>query len=96
MKVGEYKIKWLHENNHQYHGESKGKLSRRFPHVKQPSLTTCYIYQGETMIGKGIAVCKVGDNFNKTRGRKKSLKRALSNTDLTKEVRTVFWNEFLK
>lgn len=44
----------------------------------------------------GNAFCSYKDNYSKSKGRKTSLKRALENLGVNKEIRKQVWCEYLK
>lgn len=58
--------------------------------------TTCRIVAEDhnAVISEGIARCSSLDQFNKKKGRLKSLEKALRNLDLNREQRRVIWNAF--
>lgn len=71
---------------------SDGAISERF--------TECKILQQEEgkeelgFISIGYARCHPKDNFSKEKGRQISLAKALEDGDFTKEIRTIFWDEY--
>lgn len=56
---------------------------------------THVIVQGDTCNCAGHAYCSPPDHFNKRLGTKTALRRALSQTTLTKPERTVIWKRIL-
>jgi hypothetical protein len=75
MKAGNLRIKWDHIDN---------VLTGRH-------YTVCDILEEEKNISTGVSFCSHKDNFCRETGRKLSLARALKNTNLSKEERTVIW-----
>lgn len=62
--------------------------------MKPTLVTDCFIYsiiKHKYISGLSFAVCAHGDHFNKEKGRKLSLARALKNANLPKEERRVIW-----
>jgi hypothetical protein len=55
--------------------------------------TECFITENEEQIHYGEAFCSLVDTFDKAKGRKVSLARALLGAD--KEFRTLIWTEYL-
>jgi len=60
------------------------------------SYTHCSIKKEgvETPIGTGIAQLSLKDTYDKEKGRKITLGRALANAGFTKEEKTVFWEQY--
>ena len=50
----------------------------------------------EEVNASGHAFCSYSDNYNKSKGRKISLARALAALDINKQIRTQVWTEYLK
>ena len=69
-----------------------------FHHVKNDKspYTKCIIENNneKNLVGIGVATLAIGDRFCKDKGRKIAMKRALTNLDLSKEVRLLFWNTY--
>lgn len=62
--------------------------------------TTCEVYEVESrtdarFMGVGVAVCSKEDNFEKAKGRKVSMRRALQQCGLDKSQRIYVWNQYL-
>lgn len=47
-------------------------------------------------VATGRAFCSMQDNFNKAKGRRISLTRALEQLGVSKEIRAIVWTEYLK
>lgn len=80
IPAGKYIAEWNHQNN-----SPAGKR-----------ITQCYIKSEGRKIGEGIAVCSKVDNYDRSKGRKISLARALKDGCFGKKERGIFWNEYLK
>ena len=91
----EYWVSWKHENTLQ---DNSNKLDG-IPCPPKESFTECKIENKTNSSIKGTGYAMVGKNekfFNKDKGRKISLKRAMQKIGLNKETRTLFWNEYHK
>lgn len=65
--------------------------------TKKPVSTKAIIIdRDDQVIAEKIAVCYFKDKFEKAKGRKIALSRALTASHLSKEERTEVWNEYLK
>jgi len=67
----------------------------RNPETPYKGKTTCYIddeLSGEAL-REGVAFCSINDRFDKARGRKLSLTRAIEGLD--KDLRKEFWTAYL-
>jgi hypothetical protein len=82
VKNNIYYISFKHENN-------CGKEDCR-------SYTHCSIKkEGEEIpVGIGTAQLSLKDTYNKEKGRKITLVRALANAGFSKEVKTAFWEQY--
>ena len=89
LKSGvEYWVSWMHNNN---------TNSYKTKHL--PSSTECTIQNQSVSALKGVGLAtmsKLEKQFNKDVGRKISLKKAMTDLNLNKTVRTLFWNEYFK
>ena len=88
----DYSFKFYHENSPQKEC-SEGKLSKKEVFVPRERATTCIIYNeiGEE-VDHGTANVHPKDNFNKEKGRKIALARAISKWDVA--YREQIWNEY--
>ena len=90
----DYSFKFYHTNPQ--HEESPGKLSKKVEtEVKEPLIraTTCVIYNSAgDSVASGSANVHPKDVFNREKGRRISLSRAMSSWD--KEVRAQVWEEY--
>jgi len=70
--------------------------SIRWSYRHIPISTYCDIYKENLPfpVGSGEAICHFTDQFCKETGRKISLARAMRNALLTKETRTLIWDEY--
>lgn len=71
--------------------EHEGRILRVHFRHEVPAYTQCWITERDTQqfVSKGFALCSSKDNFNREKGRKVSLSRALKN--FPKEKRTEVW-----
>lgn len=105
----EIKIKFKHENNHQYANSYHGKMSKKaLPPEPKPSKTFCIIEMvngenGVTYHAEGIASCVPTDMFCKKTGRKIALTKAVKNLRTLqqelgilsyKELSTQIWEKY--
>jgi hypothetical protein len=102
MKVGNYFVKWFHENNQEinYNTGIFQKMDYRGEknHKPKPSKTVCQIIGkdqlgSDAIIAYGVAICKPSNNFCKYEGRKRSMRRALTAFS-DKPTRKLFWDTF--
>lgn len=62
--------------------------------ILTPVSTQCSITRNEEFIAAGYSKCHPKDNFCSETGRQIALKKALEDSNLPKEDRTVFWNTY--
>lgn len=89
----EYWVSWKHKNTLQ---DNSNKLDG-IPCPPKESFTECKIENKTNSSIKGTGYAMVGKNekfFNKDKGRKVSLKRAMQKIGLNKETRTLFWYHY--
>lgn len=75
------------------------KLEKVSDYEKELRTTSCVITkegsdERHEFLGYGAVKCYHKDFFNKEVGRQKALARALEDTEFTKEVRTIFWENY--
>lgn len=82
----EYSVKWRHENTTNETGN------------KYPSFTECFIENltNNEIKGEAKAILSPTDNFNKDKGRKISMKRAMKIVGLAKPTRKLFWSKYFE
>ena len=92
LEIDGYRIYWRH-----YYPVKPSNKMYEETH-KRDGRTICYIDRDGVMEAQGIAVCSEKDLFNKEKGRKVSLARALQQLKhvLTKEQRAEVWDMFRK
>jgi hypothetical protein len=83
-----YKIEFAHFPNE----GGSGKFQENGNTLKYVGHTTCVILKGEELISTGKAFCGEKDKYNKEKGRKVALSRAIKNLD--RDTRTTIWNEY--
>jgi len=88
----ESKVTFAHERKRFTFTTKSGKTGF---HMK-PIYTTCHIYTGDEINGKGIANCHPNDNFSYKEGRKIALQRALEVANIPTDVRKVVWNTYFE
>ena len=83
----EYWVSFYHNNYSEYDTTTQKELT---------SNTNCIIVNelNPGIKASAFAFLAKGDIFCKDRGRKIALRRALNQLGLSKEVRTLFWNEY--
>jgi len=83
MKNDKYQIKWWHKT-----------LDDSVPHkLAGHRVTYCELINADGIFS-GEAVCHNTDNYNKDKGRKLSLSRAMAEAGLSKEERFEIWEEY--
>lgn len=83
----EYWVSFYHENYTNHDDITQSTLT---------SHTKCKIENktNPEFTQNGVALLSKGDKFCKDLGRKIALRRALNQLGLSKEVRTLFWNQY--
>lgn len=85
MEQAQYKIFWRYS---------------KVENTKENIITECVIEKkvGKTTINlaEGRAICKLGDNFSKREGRKRSFNRAVSLIRHDRDLRKELWNKFIE
>lgn len=76
-----YVIKWKHNNVDNESFNFNG-------------ITSCYIKVNGQVISSSEAFCSKKDNYDKSKGRKISLARALKNVDIDKNDRKTVWKNY--
>ena len=66
----------------------------RWHHLPQSRVSVCQISNTTRLLKEGIAYCAPTDSFDKNKGRRVSLARALKALNLPKEVRMEFWEAY--
>ena len=85
-----YSFKFFHKNDQPV---STSKLSKKVEQTPIEKATTCIIFNEEGVrVSSGVANVHPKDNFNKEKGRKISLARAIKTWD--KEYRSQVWEEY--
>ena len=84
-------IDFEHQNFQQEQHESKIPLKKQ----NRISGTYCTI-EKEDKKYESFAQLSLKDNFHKAKGRRISLKKALSKTEFNKQERCYIWNEYFK
>jgi len=62
--------------------------------VMQPYAISIALSKDNTEIARGVAICHDKDQFNKEVGRKKALRRAISEISLSKDERKAIWDDY--
>ena len=85
----DYSFKFYHKNDQPF----TSKLSRKVKQTPLERATTCIIFNEEGVeVSSGVANVHPKDNFNKEKGRKIALSRAIKTWD--KEYRSQVWSEY--
>jgi hypothetical protein len=68
----------------------------RVINVNLPMMTICTIFDDEAIYSQGIAVCNPRDRFDKGKGRRMALARALlsGQNDFSRKERTAIWRVY--
>jgi len=83
MKTEKYQIRWYHRI-----------LDDSVPHRHAGHrVTYCELINKDGMYS-GEAVCHEGDNYDRDKGRKLSLSRAMEDAGLSKDERFDIWHEY--
>lgn len=89
LKVKDIEIRWNHVHNQDN--------SKKLDDVKKPltkATTRCLLVKDDKVLDAGWAYCSWVDNFSYDKGRKISLKKALSTSGLDKLTRTMIWEAY--
>ena len=89
FRINGLTIKFQH--NYIYHTDSQGH------NTKTPVSTKAVIIdKDEQVVAEKVAICSSKDTFEKAKGRKIALSRALMASHFSKEERKEIWNRYLK
>lgn len=83
MKTDKYQIRWYHKT-----------LDDSVPHHLAGHRVTYCELMNANGIFSGESICHSTDHYNKDKGRKKSLSRAMAEAGLSKEERIEIWEEY--
>jgi hypothetical protein len=83
MKTDKYQIRWYHKT-----------LDDSVPHYLAGHRVTYCELMNANGVYCGESVCHSTDNYDKDKGRKKSLARAMKEAGLSKEERIEIWEEY--
>lgn len=80
-----YVVKWQHSQYNSTHRVSNGTTQCSIDDIKN----TMPVHDAT-----GICICALGDNYDKNKGRKISMQRALEELDLSRSHRQIFWDAY--
>lgn len=84
-KFGEVRVSFIHHNP-----EKPCKKEALFHYGTYCSISA----EDDEVVGRGSTVLAFGDQYDKNRGRKLSLARALKNAGFNRDERTEFWMNY--
>ena len=83
MKTDKYEIKWKYAD-----------VSQVVPNILfGTKITLCELFR-DSYCFTGSSICHQNDNFDKDKGRRISLQRAMAKAGLSKEERKELWEEY--
>lgn len=71
-------------------------IKTKYHHRIISDITTCLLVADDGEMGMGLAACSIFDKFDKGVGAKLAFTRALELTDVPREKRGIYWQEFFK